>query len=593
MLRKTISSFIILTVIFCSISYLNVRAASPLHSTSRMEGMLVVDVSNSMKDSDPNNISKEAMKMFIDMSSLEGDKIGVVAYSDEVMREKALVKIGSEQEKKELKSFIDSLEKYTYTDLSTGVSEAIRMLGSSHEKNFTPLIVLLADGNNELNPRKSKTISQANQELQSAVSQAKAKGYPIYTIGLNADGKLNKEVLTNVADSTNGKFFEATSAEQLPKILSEIFARHFKLKIVPVSQLIGTGAYQDIKITVPNENVREANISLMSDQPVEIQLINPSGKTVQIPSDHVVLTKSRTYSMVKLLKPVQGDWTLKVKGVPQEKIDINLIFNYDLQLKLAALAKESYKAGDTVQVRAFFEDNSAVLKDQAFYHSMKGTLFVRDLDKGKTEEFSLEPGKGGFSGKFKLGSASSYEVMVKAEDSSFFRQTIPQKITLKTATTVPVTEKPSNVLDDGGKSFPWLLIGGAAAGILLLAAIASLLWSKLKSRNRRFSGQIVIEVKDEETGERISPQYKKLKVFKGKFRLHQLLSLVPEFAETEKLIFKPLAYDSLLLINHSNCTIEKNGRAISSQKGLTIKRNDRLRIIPKKVNKSIYIEYIS
>src|SRR3954462_4916385 len=326
MFRKTISSFIILAVIVCSISYPNVRAASPLHSTSRMEGMLVVDVSNSMKDSDPNNISKEAMKMFIDMSSLEGDKIGVVAYSDEVMREKSLVKIGSEQDKKELKSFIDSLEKYSYTDLSTGVSEAEKMLESGHEKNFTPLIVLLADGNNELNPRKSKTVSQADQDLQSAVSQAKAKGYPIYTIGLNADGKLNQEVLTNVADSTNGKFFEATSAEQLPKILSEIFARHFKLKIVPVTQLIGTGAYQNIKITVPNENVREANISLMSDQPVEIQLVNPSGKVVEIPSDQVVLTKSRTYSMVKLLKPVLGDWTLKVKGVPQDKIDINLIF---------------------------------------------------------------------------------------------------------------------------------------------------------------------------------------------------------------------------------------------------------------------------
>ncbi len=59
--------------------------------------------------------------------------------------------------------------------------------------------------------------------------------------------------------------------------------------------------------------------------------------------------------MLKLIHPVQGNWTLKVKGVPQDKIDINLVFNYDLQLKLAPLAK-SYRVGDTVKIASFLED---------------------------------------------------------------------------------------------------------------------------------------------------------------------------------------------------------------------------------------------
>jgi len=594
MLRKTMSIFILLAILFWNISYLNVRAASPLHSTSHMEGMLVVDVSNSMKSSDPDNISKEAMKMFIDMASSKGDKIGVIAYADEVMREKAMVKIGSVEDKKELKSFIDSLGKYAYTDLSTGVAESVKVLDSSHEKNYIPLIVLLADGNNELDPKGTKTTSQADEALQSAVKAAKAKGYPIYTIGLNVDGKLNKNVLTNIANSTNGKFFEAASADQLPHILSEIFARHLQLKIVPVKQLIGNGDYQDIKMNVPNENVMEANISLLSNHPVQVRLINPSGEAVSIPSDQVLLTQSRTYSMVKLLKPVQGDWTLKVKGLPQDKIDINLVFNYDLQLKLNALANKSYQTGETVQVGAFLEDSGTAIKDPSLYQSLKGTLYVKDLDKGKTEEFSLKSGEQGFLGKFKLGSASAYEVVVKAEDNSFFRETTPQKITLQAADTAPpIQVNPRNTSVSDGGSFNWLYLGGGLAAVVFLAGLSSLLWSKLKSKNRRFSGQIVIEIKDEGTGERTSPHYKKLKVFKGKFRLHQLVALAPEFAETDKIIFKPAGGDSLILLNQSNCTIEKSGRAIHAQKGVIIKRNDRLRIIPKQVNKSIYIEYIS
>ncbi|WML41258.1 VWA domain-containing protein [Neobacillus sp. OS1-2] len=592
MVKKWISSFIMITFFLCNSHYLSVRAASPLHSTSRIEGMLVVDVSNSMKSSDPQNISSEAMKMFIDMASLNGDKIGAIAYADEVMREKALVKIHSEQDKQDLKDFVDSVEKYTYTDLSTGVKEAVKVLGSSHEQGYFPLIVLLADGNNELNPKKSKTSTEADADLKKAVAEAQTKGYPIYTIGLNADGKLNKDVLTDVAKSTNGKFFEATSADKLPGILSEIFANHLKLKIVPVDQLVGNDDFQVIKITVPNENVLEANISLMSSQPVEVKLVDPSGKELAVPSDQVLLSRSKSYSMLKLRKPVEGDWTLKVKGVPQDKIDINLVFNYDLQLKLAPFAKQSYKAGETVEIGAVFEDSGTAITDKEIYKSMKATVYVKDLDKGKTESFALNSGDQGFTGQFKLGDSTRYEVVVKAEDSSFFRETEPQRMTVQQSAAAPVTTKPV-VSSEDEKPFPWLYVVGGLVGTLVLAALAYLLLGKIKQAGRGFSGQMVVEIKDEDTGERTSPQFKKLKSFKGRLRLHQLLSLSPEFAETEGVIFKPAAGDALLLVNNSGCTIEKGGRAIDAKKGLVIKRNDRLRIIPKKVNKTIYVEYIS
>ena len=590
MFKKWISSFIVIACLFCSMSYYSVRAASPLNSTSRIEGMLVVDVSNSMKSSDPKNISNEAMKMFIDMASFNGDKIGAIAYADAVMREKALVKIQSNQDKKDLKDFIDSLEKYTYTDLSTGVKEAVKVLDTSHEQNYYPLIVLLADGNNELNPKKSRTLKEANSDLENAITAAKAKGYPIYTIGLNANGKLNKDVLTDVANRTNGKFFEASSADQLPGILSEIFANHLKLKIVSLDQIVGNGQFQDIKIHVPNENVLEANISLISSKPVEVKLVNPSGQELAIPSDQVLFSKSKTYSMVKLLKPEQGDWTLRVKGVDKDKIDINLVFNYDLQLKLKSLAKQSYKAGETVKIGAFFEDNGTAISDKNIYQSMKATLFVKDLDKGKIKEVSLNSDNQGFTGEFKVGNASSYEVIVKAEDNSFFRETAPQKITVQKKANSPAAVKPANTEDE--KPFPWLYVVSAVVGALLLIAFVSVLLAKMKQANRGFSGQIVVEIKDEDTGERTNPQYKKLKGFKGRFRMHQLLFLAPEFAETEQIIFKAAAGDKLLLINNSDSTIEKGGRAIDAKRGFEIKKNDRLRIVLKKVNKSVYMEYI-
>jgi Ca-activated chloride channel homolog len=585
MIKKWIGSLAMALFVTCIFSFQPVFAADPIHPTSRIEAMLVVDVSNSMLTSDPNAISSEAMKMFIDMSSVKGDKIGVIAYADEVMRETALIPIRSEQNKNDLKSFIDSLAKYPYTDISVGVNEAVKRLDMGHEESYYPLIILLADGNNDLNKAKMKTLKQAEEDLVKAVEAAKSKNYPIYTIGLNSGGILNKEALKMVADTTNGRFFETDKADSLPGILSEIFANHLKLKVVPLEQLTANGDFQEVIINVPNQNVIEANISMISNQPVEVKLVDPSGAEQMIPSDNLLFSTSKSYSILKLVNPVQGDWTLKVKGVPKDKIDINLVFNYDLQLKLTPLAK-SYRIGDTVKISSFLEDNGRPLTNKELYQNMKATLFVKDIAKGITEEIPLAA-KNGFTGEFQLGASEKYEVKIKAEDNSFFRESEAQTILVQKAT-APVSNKVSHG-EEEVTSIPWHLV---LAGFLLLTFILTYFLFGKKTK-RGFSGQIVIEIKDEETGERSSPQYKKLKTFTRKFRLHQLLSLSPEFSETDQITFKPLAGDMLFLLNHSNCTIEKAGRAIDAKKGIQIKRNDRLRIILKKVNKSIYIEYIS
>ncbi len=335
---------IICAMIMTSISAWQPQTANAAStSASKVDAVLVVDVSNSMNTSDPGKIGNEAMKMFIDMLSTQNDKVGIVAYTDVVQREKALLNITSEADKQELKSFIDGLNRGAYTDTSVGVKEAIRILQDGKTAGHAPMIVMLADGNNDLNKTTGRTESQSDQDMAKAVAEAKNSGVPIYTIGLNADGKLNKNKLADIAQQTGGKSFITSSADDLPNILSEIFASNLKLKVVPLQSITANGNYQDVTVTVPNDSVLEANISIMSSKPVDARLIDPSGNTKPIPSSDVLLSKSKSYSLIKLLKPVAGDWKLQVKGVQQDQIDINLVFNYDLELKLDAPPAKAYK----------------------------------------------------------------------------------------------------------------------------------------------------------------------------------------------------------------------------------------------------------
>ncbi|QRG67601.1 vWA domain-containing protein [Brevibacillus choshinensis] len=563
-------------------------------SGSSMDAVLVVDVSNSMTQSDKNKVSNEAMKMFVDMTSTQKNKIGIISYTDKIEREKALIEVNSDQDKNDIKSFIDSLQKGAYTDISVGVTEAVKILDAGHDPANAPIIVLLADGNNFLNEAAGASQAQSDKRLQEAVKTAKSKGYPIYTIGLNADGQLNRTTLQQIASETRGKFFETSTADKLPAILSEIFANHLKLKVVPIKSFTSNGQIQEVPINIPNANVLEANISIMSQKSVEVKLFDPAGKEAAIPSDKVRLSRSSAYTMLKLVGPQQGNWSLQVKGVPKEKIDINMIYNYDLQLLMEPVKAQTFKAGDVVPVKASLVSNGQNVNSPELYKQMKGTLIVSDKTDQKTSEVPLTNTGSRFEGSFQIPADHSYELRIKAEDASFYRETQPLIVDASSAAGAGTTagQQPTAGADASEKPFPWLMVAGGAVILLIVAAVVLYVLSIWRKANKGFAGQVAIEIVDEDTGDKSNPQYKKLNSFKGKVRLHQLLQLAPEFQETDKVIFLPGKNDTLIVENRSSCRIEKAGRVLDMSQGKELKKNDRIKISLSSVNKSVFVDYI-
>jgi Ca-activated chloride channel homolog len=582
-----------LTTVFLLLFMLAANTVSAAGSETKIDAVLAVDVSTSMNNSDRNKISYEAMKMFIDMASVQGDKIGVVAYTDQILREKALLKIQSPQDKDDLKGFINQLVRGPYTDIAVGVTEAVKVLESGMEQGHVPLIVLLTDGNNSL--PSGRTQADSDSMLQQSVKKAVEKGIPVYTIGLNADGQLNKGVLEGISKETKGKSFVTSTADNLPQILSEIYADHLKLKVIPLQTLVGNGEFQDVTVSVPNASVMEANISIMSPNPVELKLFNPGGQGQAVPSDSIVRSVSNAYTLLKIVGPEQGDWKLQVKGINQDRIDINLVYNYDLKLTLEPLPAQALKVGDSVAVKAYLESNGQPITDPELYKDLKATLIVTDTDAKKTEQTPIPINGQTIQTDFKIPEPHNYEIKVKVEGPNFLRETDPALVQVAAPAASPTpapAPAPASAPEPAKSSISWPLI---AAGIVVLLALilgamyAMVLW---KRANRGFVGQMVVEIRDENTGERTTPQYRKLNAFKGKFSLHQLLQLAPEFSETDKLVFRPGPEDNITLINQSSCQIEKGGRVFDATKGKELRSNDKIKITMQNVNKSITLEYL-
>lgn len=171
--------------------------------------------------------------------------------------------------------------------------------------------------------------------------------------------------------------------------------------------------------------------------------------------------------------------------MPKDKIDINLVFNYDLELKLDALPSKSYGKGDTVDISSHLFSNGTEVTESSLYQDMKAVLLATDKDTGQVQEIPLDNSGAEFKGAFEIKDNHEYELKVRAEESSFYRESDVLTINAKTGTVAttppsagtpageePAEEKTSNTL--------YYIIGG----IVLLLAAAAAFWLLRSKANR-------------------------------------------------------------------------------------------------------------
>lgn len=163
---------------------------------------------------------------------------------------------------------------------------------------------------------------------------------------------------------------------------------------------------------------------MLSSTPVEVKLLNPSGKEVLIPSENTLFTSSNKYSMLKLINPVKGEWTVKVKGVSGNDIKVSYIFNYDIQLK-AAFTPKSPGKGDKVKIQAYFTSNGDKVTDEELYKNVGSKLIVKNLKDNSTKEIPLTSGDNLFKGEYSYLEEGKYELKVRVDGDSFTGKAIP------------------------------------------------------------------------------------------------------------------------------------------------------------------------
>ncbi|AWI05309.1 VWA domain-containing protein [Clostridium drakei] len=580
MIRKIKSILIIAAIVIFQLGNIPLVNAESSNTSSNLDVVFVLDSSGSMKESDPEEIRTEAIKMFLDMSQVQGNKFGLVAYSDNVVREHNLDTINSNDDKERIKNMALNIPLGQKTDTGAGILEAVNLMNSGHDKNHKPVIILLSDGKNDPQRKTEDSL----KDLKSSISTCKDKGYPVYTIGLNYDGTVDKTQLEEMSNETKGKNYITSTAADLPKILTDIYADNSKLKVQDGGTVTANGEYQDLKVKIPNSNVMEANISMISDSKVEVKLLDPKGTEVSIPSSNAVFTTSKKYSMLKIIKPTEGDWTVKVKGVSGSNIKVNYIFNYDLQLE-AKFTPSSPKNGDKLKVEAYLASNGQKITDKALYTNMKGKLIVKNMKDNSVKEVDLDYAEGVFKGEYSIPDKGKYELKVRVDGNSLYRESTPLLVGGDNAAAGGSAGKTSMLKKPA-------VLGGIAA--LVAAILIGGALALVKKKRVQGFGRVELNIKDENTDEMLPPQFRNLDGYVGSFTLFEVLSLKEEYKETEDIKFIFKNDDSLEILNKSKCVIQKSGRKLENGENgenITMYNGNKITVFLNNVSKSIVVEF--
>lgn len=226
-----------------SVSLLIIALARPqnadiqIHrSTKGIDIIIAFDISFSMMVEDMNpgtrlDSAKKVIHEFID--GLNSDRVGLILFSGE-----SYTKIPLTLDYSLLKTTVDQTE--TSSDIKQGTAIGVAIANSvarlRNSRSKSRVVILLTDGEN----------NAGNINPETAISIAKGYGIKIYCVGIgnqgwakipikykdssgrekkyyaNINSKINKKLLSKIANETGGKFYLAKNLKEFKNIFNEI-----------------------------------------------------------------------------------------------------------------------------------------------------------------------------------------------------------------------------------------------------------------------------------------------------------------------------------------------------------------------------------
>lgn len=402
----------IFSVSDCVVAKETSDAAITVQQAEGCDIVFLLDISGSMKKTDPNRISIDIMKMMTDICSSGNNRVGFVGYNDTIAYSYSLTDVADKKKRTDLKNYIGNVEFKGETDIGLGLKKSVSMLSKGKNNNRTPIICMLSDGETDLaNSHTGRTEEQSQEDVEQCISTAKKNDIKIYTIGLNNQFSEILDYLQTISKQTNGQAYAATSPFQLLEIINGIMANYQTSALVNQTTELANGRIQKFKIKLPQCSLRKYRIVILSSSKIETSGILEGNEKIK------KIGNAKFYTIFEIDKPKNKEITLYYKTKKGAAVSMNTQGEYEFTGTFEM--KDKMNTGDNIECTFWFADGQtgANLCNQKEFKDLNCTFYAVHEDSKTETQLSSKPNKEGYLIEFVPKEEGKYYFFMKYKGS--------------------------------------------------------------------------------------------------------------------------------------------------------------------------------
>lgn len=380
-------------------------SAPPTPKTADLR--ILVDVSGSMKHTDPLNLRRPALRLLAELLPPDA-RAGIWTFAQSV---KLLVPPGDTNQawkKKAEHAASEVNSRGLFTDIEQVLDKATAGWKPSPSRRRD--IILLTDGMVDVSKHAEVSAASRKRILDAVLPRLRREGIRVNTIALS--NQADHQLMRQLALGTGGRFDEVDDSAQLERVFLHLFERTTSPDTVPIKN----------NRFLTDASVKEATVLVFhasGARPTE--LVTPDGKKFGQASapTNVRWHHEDSYDLITISQPMPGRWSLVADVDPDNRVMVAT----DLQLHMDPLP-DNVLAGEKLDVVADLTNKGKPISRKDFLKLLHVNLLTRTGGNGTASTLAMQrTDNGQFRAALKgMLRSGRYELAVRVNGGTFQRE---------------------------------------------------------------------------------------------------------------------------------------------------------------------------